>query len=299
MRIFAFPDALPQASAMAAALAVDCLPIEVHRFPDGESRVRLPAVMPGETLAVFRTLDHPNDKLVELMLALVGLREAGAGRLILVAPYLCYMRQDIAFHPGEAVSQRIVGRWLAGMIDGIVTLDPHLHRVARLDEAVPVKAAIALSAAPVMGRFLAQQAEHDLVLGPDRESRQWVEAVARAAGGLEYDVASKAREGDREVSVRLPHRDYGGLRVVIVDDMASTGRTLAAASRALLGQGAAQVDVMVSHPLFAGDAETTVRNAGVSRIWSTDSIPHPTNALPLASLLSAAVLEIAAKTGDG
>ena len=71
-------------------------------------------------------------------------------RLLLVAPYLAYMRQDIAFHPGEAVSQRIVGPFLASLFDAVVTVDPHLHRVATLHEAVPAAHTVALSGAPLL-----------------------------------------------------------------------------------------------------------------------------------------------------
>src|SRR5690606_12123678 len=109
-----------------------------HRFPDGELRLRLPATLPA-AVVLFRGLHQPNEKLVELLLTARTARGAGARHLTLVAPYLAYMRQDMAFAPGEAVSQRIVGDFLAQLFDAVITVDPHLHRVARLDEAVPVR----------------------------------------------------------------------------------------------------------------------------------------------------------------
>ena len=99
---------------------------------------------------ILRTLNNPNEKLVELLLAAQTARTLGASHLTLVAPYLAYMRQDIAFQPGEAVSQRIVGRFLAGLFDAVITVDPHLHRVATLQEAVPVTQAVVLSGAPLL-----------------------------------------------------------------------------------------------------------------------------------------------------
>jgi ribose-phosphate pyrophosphokinase len=80
------------------------------------------------------------------------------------------MRQAEAFRTGEAISQRIVGNFLAGLFDTLVTVDPHLHRVHSLAEAVPVRRAVAASAAPAMGAFLATRTGHPLLVGPDAES---------------------------------------------------------------------------------------------------------------------------------
>ncbi|TDG13347.1 ribose-phosphate diphosphokinase [Seongchinamella unica] len=287
MLVLGFTDSNKQATELAAALGVPHAGIEVHRFPDGESRVCLPPQLP-EHVVLFRSLHYPNEKLLELMLATESARTLGAREVTLVAPYLCYMRQDKAFHPGEAVSQRIVGRFLADLFDTLVTVDPHLHRVHDLAQAVPVKRAFALSAAPAMGQFLTGRKAEALLVGPDQESEQWVSTVARGAG-LAYAVASKTRHGDREVDVRLPPRDYTDLHAVLVDDMASTGRTLAAAARALLDAGAARVDVLVTHALFVGDALEVLRAAGISEVWSSDSIPHASNAFALAADLARSI----------
>jgi ribose-phosphate pyrophosphokinase len=285
MLVLGYSDYASQARAVAELLGVSYAEVHVHRFPDGESRLRLPAELP-EDVVVCRSLDQPNGKLVELMLTAHCARENGAARLTLVAPYLCYMRQDSAFQPGEAVSQRIVGRFLADLFDAVVTVDPHLHRVHTLAEAVPARRADALSAAPAMGRFLKERSARPLLVGPDEESEQWVRSVA-AIAGLEHVVARKVRHGDRAVTVELPVRNYAGVDVVLVDDMASTGRTLAVAAGRLLQAGAARVDVLVTHALFVEDAVSQLRGTGVSEIWSSDSVAHETNAFALAPLLVA------------
>ena len=101
--------------------------------------------------------------------------------------------------------------------------------------------------------------------------------------------AAKLRRGDRDVAIDIPSVRLAGRAVVLVDDMASTGTTLAVAARRCLELGARTVDVLVVHGLFVGDAIADLRRAGVRHVWSTDSVLHPTNVLPLAPLLADAM----------
>ncbi len=282
--IIGFPESAAQARALADRLGARCAIAEVHRFPDGESKVTLPAALPEHVL-FCRSLDRPNDKLVELLLAAEAAPDLGAKRLTLVAPYLCYMRQDTAFRDGEAVSQRIIGRLLARYFDHLVTVDPHLHRTATLADALPAKQVIALGAAPLIGALVRARSRSPLLVGPDAESAQWVAAVAQAAG-CPFAVGAKQRRGDRDVSVELPEIGVEMREVVLVDDVASTGHTLAAAARTCRARGAVEVSAIVTHGLFVDDALDALRRAGVGDVWSTDSVPHPTNAIALASLLA-------------
>lgn len=282
--LLGFPDYAAQARALAAALDVAYAEIEVHRFPDGESRLRLPERLP-ERVILCRSLDDPNAKLVELLLAAETARELGARDLILVAPYLCYMRQDTAFHPGEAVSQRSIGRWLGAHFDTVISVDPHLHRVHALADAVPARHALALSAAPLLGEYAARQFDKPLLLGPDAESAPWVAAAAQA-GGLQSAVANKQRRDDHSVTITLPDIDVHGRTVVLIDDIASTGGTLARAAEALYAQGAAEVHALVTHALFVDHAEQRLRDAGIRSLHSSDSIAHASNTIALADLLA-------------
>jgi ribose-phosphate pyrophosphokinase len=200
------------------------------------------------------------------------------------------MRQDKAFHPGEAVSQRIVGTLLARYFDALITVDSHLHRVHCLQEAVPVDTAINLTAAAPMSEFLEQNMDNPLLLGPDEESRQWVEAIARARG-FDYQVASKLRSGDRDVCITLPETDYRNRNVVLVDDVASTGCTLEQTALALARFEPKSISVLVTHAFLVNDAQERLRQAGVTAIWSTDSVPHSTNVLHLDKLLAQSFIE--------
>jgi ribose-phosphate pyrophosphokinase len=291
--LLAFDEDHDAAQALAQALDIPVLPLLRHTFPDGELKLTLPARLPAGVV-MLRTLHPPNERLVELLIAAPSARALGAQRVVLACPYLAYMRQDIAFHPGEAVSQRHIAGLLARHFDAIVTVDPHLHRITRLDEVMPGCQAVALSAAATLGAWVAQQVGRPLLLGPDGESAQWVSQAAQACQPVaDHGWCSKVRHGDREVVVELPTNvDCRGRAVVLIDDMASTGRTLAAATRLALAAGALSVDVAVTHALFVGDALAQLQVAGVRHVWSTDCVPHASNRVSVTDLLAQALRQL-------
>jgi ribose-phosphate pyrophosphokinase len=288
--LLGFPDYATAARNLAEQLQLDYRQVDIHHFPDGESKLLLPGTLPAH-LVICQTLDRANEKLVELMLAAAAAREMGAKTITLVAPYLCYMRQDKAFRPGEVVSQRVIGRFLADHFDALVTVDAHLHRIQQLSQAVPLQSALNLNATTVMGRFLRDNCQQPLLVGPDAESEQWVAAIAREAR-LDYCIAQKNRRGDKEVDVRLPEYAFAGRDVVLIDDVASTGHTLEKAATELVRRAVASVSVLVTHALFVDDACSRLAQAGVANIWSCDSIPHPSNRLSLAPVLAAGLRQL-------
>ena len=283
--ILGFPEYEQQTQRLAQAAGLDCAPVAIHAFPDGESKLTLPPKLP-EHVILCRSLDYPNAKLAELVIAAGGARDLGAKTVSLVAPYLCYMRQDKAFHPGEVVSQQVMGRCLAAYFDNVLTVDAHLHRVHKLSDAVPVKSAININATDPMAQFIQTHVDNAYLIGPDGESRQWVADIARQYH-MDYGVALKQRFGDREVRVNMPDGAYEGRNIVLVDDVASTGKTLLEAAKALAVYKPASISVLVTHALFVGDAIAQLKAAGVSNIWSCDAIPHPTNAVSLAGAIAA------------
>ncbi len=289
-----FEEETDQATQIASAAGMALASISRHRFPDGELKLGLPNVLP-QRVTVLRSLHQPNEKLLELLLVARTARTLGAKHLTLVAPYLAYMRQDIAFQPGEAVSQRIVGRFLAELFDAVITVDPHLHRITTLQEVVPVGRAIVLSGAPLLADWIDLHRKQPLLVGPDEESAQWI-AQAAQLHGFDFVVCKKIRHGDRSIEATLPQANIAGRAVVLLDDIASSGHTLATVARLLMAAGAATVDVAVTHALFAEGAIDLIKDAGVSYIWSTDCIPHPSNAVRIAPLIAATITNLTLAT---
>lgn len=282
----AFTDRLVQAGGLGRGA------METRRFPDGEHYVRLSFDPAGCSILIVGEMPGPDDRFLTLAFVADALRDLGARRIGLVAPYLGYLRQDARFLSGEAVTSRSFARLLAGLVDDLVTVDPHLHRFATLDALYTIPART-LHAAPLMGQWIAREIRHPLVIGPDAESRQWACEVA-AHAGAPLAVLDKQRLGDRDVRIRLPDlAPFAGRQPVLVDDIAASGRTLVAASAALRDRGFAPPVCVVVHALFGGDAFAAV-SAVAGRVVSTDTIAHPTNAIPVAPLIAKALSETGA-----
>ncbi|MCB2106523.1 MAG: ribose-phosphate diphosphokinase [Rhodobacteraceae bacterium] len=289
-RIFGFADSQVQGKALADLLGASFEIVDVHYFPDSECRVQLRGH--AHRPAIYRPLHIPNAKLIEVILAASVLRDDGAKDIGLIAPYLPYMRQDIAFRPGEAVSQRVIGKLLAAHFDRFVSVDPHLHRTPTLDGVFGGKPSLALTGAPAMVQHLRDRNVSDnvLILGPDEESEPIVKAVA-APLDLPWALAKKVRKGDRDVQIALPEDVPLNRRsVIIVDDVISSGTTVITLTRAVRDLGAKTVDVYTTHALYDDRTADSFSMAGIRRVVSCDGIPHRSNDMSVAKIIADGLL---------
>ena len=239
------------AASLAGMLRADVGPVKFHHFPDGETYVRFDTDVTGKTVWLVCTLDRPDPKFVPLMITAETAKDLGASRVGLIAPYLAYMRQDTRFRPGEAVSSAYFASVLSCIVDAMVTVDPHLHRRSSLNEIYRIPTAI-VHAAPIVADWIRREIAKPLLVGPDAESEQWVAEVAKLADAP-HIVLRKNRRGDRDVEVSVPDVErWSGHTPVLVDD----------------------------------DAYQQLEAAGVSRIVSCNTIPHPSNALDLTRIIA-------------
>lgn len=286
--LLAFPAMEQMANDLGDLLGEEIALVNLHKFPDGESLVSLPDDLRGRDVAILATLHDPDALAMPLWFAAQTARELGAARVGLVAPYLAYMRQDRRFEPGQAVSAPLFARFLGHAFDWLVTADPHLHRIAALRDIFPLPAEYVATAA-LLADWIAREVANPVVIGPDRESAQWVADVARIAR-CPFEVLRKERTGDRSVAVSVPRLDtIKGRTPVLVDDIASSGHTMIEATQQLLAQRTAAPVCVVIHPLFGAGAYEEILAAGARTVVSTDSIPHPSNAISLAPLLAPAI----------
>jgi ribose-phosphate pyrophosphokinase len=262
--------------------------VGVHRVPDGEARGRLTRTLAGEDVVLVAGLDHPDERILPLLFAAATARELGAASVGLVAPYLPYLRQDRRFQPGEGVSARHVADLISGAVQWLVTVDPHLHRIPTLADLFDIPAE-ALHAAPLLAAWIRAHVEHPLILGPDAESGQWVAAIARQVDAP-HDVFSKRRRGDRRVDLTPPDLTaHAGRRPVLVDDIVSSGVTMAKAVRALRTAGWPAPTCLAVHAIFADRAYDEVLEAGAATIVTCNTVAHASNRIDVEPLLAEAV----------
>jgi len=287
--IQSLPASARDAAGLATLLGIPFHEIAIHHFPDGEIRVTAAPAAPVTIL--YASLDHPNEKLIALMFAAEALRRGGTKRLVLLAPYLCYMRQDAAFHPGEAISQNVIGSMLARYVDRVITVNAHLHRTLDIGAVFPGIESDNLSAMPAIADTLRRIGidPATIVVGPDAESLPWIADLAGRLG-LSHTVARKNRRGDRSVEIAFPDQTIiAGRPALIVDDIVSSGGTQMACARALIAAGAVAVDAVVTHALFPEALGREMASSGIRSVRSTNSVQHSTNAVTLDGLFARAL----------
>ena len=291
--LFAMPGNEAFALHLDRAISCEVGQMEMRRFPDGESYVRLLSPVHGRDVFFVCTLDRPDEKIVPLYLAVRTARELGARRVGLVAPYLAYMRQDARFKDGEGITSMHFASLLSDFCDWLVTVDPHLHRHHKLNEiySIPTKV---VHAAQAIASWVAEHVERPVIVGPDAESEQWAASVAKSLR-CPYVVLEKKRSGDREVEVSaLDAGDWKGGTPVLVDDITSTGQTMIAAVGRLREAGLPPPVCISVHPVFAGSAHEDLLATGVEQIASCNTIIHPTNQIDVSDAIAIAAVELMA-----
>jgi len=271
------------------------MPAEVGKtdtrlFPDGESYLKLETDVRGRHCIILADLSYPDPKFLPLSFMAETMKELGASSVGLVAPYLCYMRQDRRFHEGEAITSRIFANLVSRQFDWMVTVDPHLHRYDSLDEIYTIPSKV-VQGEPKLADWLANEKDIFLV-GPDAESEQWVSKIADYSGHP-FVIGEKNRLGDRNVVITLPDlASYQGKTAVIIDDVISSGHTVLECMRALRDKGIENMDCACVHGIFSGGIEATLREKGLRRLVTCNTIPHDSNSLDVSDLLVPAIHDL-------
>ncbi len=292
--VFALPGNESLAGSLAKQLNAETGRLILRRFPDGESYVRVESSVEDKPAIVVAALREPDDKFLPLVFLAAALEDLGAKKIILVAPYLAYMRQDRRFKKGEAVTSTCFARLISERFDALVTVDPHLHRRSSLDEIYTIPSVV-LHAASLISVWIREKIENPLLIGPDSESEQWVKSVAEVAGAP-YVVLEKVRRGDREVEISIPHVDRWREKTpVLVDDIISTARTMIETVIHLKRAGMPAPVCVGVHAVFAGNAYEDLLAAGAGGVYTCDTIPHRSNSISVLPLLTGGVLYLQEK----
>lgn len=264
---------------------------------NGETRVKLEENVRGSDVFVIQSLSHPvNHHLVELLIMIDAIRRASAARVTAVIPYYAYAKQEKKTSGREPISAKLLANLLvtAG-VNRILTLDLHAPAIEGFFD-IPVDH---MRATPLLANAFRSMGIDDLVaVSPDAGGVNRAEEFRLRAGGS-LAIISKKRPGPDQAEIIEMVGDVEGKTAVIVDDMISTGSTLAVAAEKLLERGARRVFASAVHGVFAGDALNVIDASPVERVVVTDTLPLPTTGrsakievLSVAPLLAEAITRI-------
>jgi len=253
------------ATNLAKRLQQPLLQTTFKRFPDEEFYVRLHDHIAGQDVVIVQTA-YPDPKIIELLLMQDAVHDAGAKTITVVLPYFGYSRQDKKFEEGEAISARAIAQHISLHADCVITVDPHKEHILKFF-TVP---AYSVSAVSSIAQYLKEK-HIDFILAPDKGAKE----RARDAANLincEYDYLEKTRIDGTTVKITPKKLDARGRHVAIIDDIISTGSTMAQSIKELKKQGATSVSVACTHGLYIAGAKEKLLSANCDEIISTDTI---------------------------
>jgi ribose-phosphate pyrophosphokinase len=256
------------------------------RFPDDEFYVRLHDNIAGQDVVIVQTA-YPDPKIVELLLIQDAIHDAGVKKITVVLPYFGYSRQDKKFKDGEAISARAIAQHISLRADCVITVDPHKEHILKFF-TVP---AYSCSAISTIAHYLKEK-NIDFVLAPDKGAEDRARKTA-ALINCEYDYLEKTRIDGSTVKITPKKLDALGKHVAIIDDIISTGSTMAQSIKELKKQGAASVSVACTHGLFVGGAKEKLLSANCDEIISTDTIETEFSKVSTADCIAETLLKTA------
>ena len=280
--LFALDASRDFGAKVAQALGVPLAAHEERAFEDGEHKSRPLVNVRDRDVFVVQSLygdarESANDKLCRLLFFVGALKDAAAARVTVLVPYLCYARKDQKTKPRDPVTTRYVAALFETVgTDRVVTLD--VHNLAAYQNAfrggtdhLEAKGLFVEYLRPRLGDAAA------VVVSPDIGGVKRADKLRIALGGaLGRDVPLAIMEKERSAGVvtgRALVGDVAGRVAVVIDDLISTGATLARAATACRERGAVRVVAVASHGVFTGDANKNLGDSAIAELIVTDSIP--------------------------
>ena len=270
------------AKELASVMGCDYIQAATTTFPDGECYTRIDAEKLDDDVVIVQTTS-PDSKLIELLLLQDAVRRLGAKSITLVIPYFGYARQDRVFKPGEPESAKVMCQHLDMNCDRVITVDIHKEAVLNYFNH-PHKD---LKAATVIAEYFKGKGI-DMVLSPDIGAAGRAKMVGEVMG-VPYDHLEKTRLSGTDVRIAPAKADVKGKKVLIVDDMISTGGTIIAAAYALREAGAAGISVACTHGVFVNNAIEKFTGSSLDALLSCNTLNNPVSHISVASLIAEAI----------
>lgn len=279
MRVICTEKSQILATSLARKLDVPLVDVKYSRFPDGELYLAA-GELDDETVIVGSVVD--NDALVQLLLT-IDACDHSINRLVI--PYMGYARQDKRFKDGEPISARAIAQILCNGLAEIITVNIHEKDVLKYFR-VPVRN---ISVARDIGEYIQTlELDNPLILAPDEGALAFAEEVA-STGGWDFDHLEKTRLSGLEVKMAPKKLCAASRSVIIVDDIISTGGTIATAAGMLYEQDAKDVYAACVHGVLTGGAYVRLMSTGIRDVVCSDTIERGCSRISATNQIAAAL----------
>lgn len=287
LQLFALGTSPAFGEGVARHLGCELASHEEREFDDGEHKARPLVEVGGRDVFVIDCLDgnsggSPNDKLVRLLFFIATLRDAGAGRVTAVTPYLAYSRKDRRTKARDPVTTRYVAcLFEAVRTDAIITLE--VHNVSAFENAFRRCRPEHVSTAGIFAdHFVSRLTEGPIaVVSPDAGGAKRAELFRRELERRTGRAVGKAllekHRSSGVVSGSLFAGDVAGATAIVIDDLISSGGTLVRAATACRERGATKVIAAAAHGLFTGGAPELFGPTGPDEVIVTNTVPFPSH----------------------
>ena len=284
--IYSFNDTYPIARKVSNILKCDSSLISSKSFPDGELLIRLHENPSNRDVFIISSMAlNPEKRMIETYLAAGAARDHGARRVILLATYMPYLRQDKSFNNYESISAKHVMSMMVSIFDKVLVIDPHLHRINSLKEYSSKAGEI--SSNKIVADFLKKMKGDFTIIGPDEESDQWTKDIAKLLG-KKVHVLIKNRSSSYNVKVSGDNFKLTE-NVVVIDDIISTGNTISESLKLIKKRGAKKITCIGIHGILAGDAAKKITK--YARLITTNTIPSKYSKIDISPLLAEKIKE--------
>jgi len=282
--IAAFPETNKIGRNVARALNADFTEISVQEFPDSEYHLKLKKNPKGrEVIIINSIIKEVDNKIVETVLAGGIARDYRAKKVTLVATYFPYMRQDKHFEKYDSLSAKYITKIFSNF-DDIIAIDPHLHRIHGMKK-LGINAR-SISANKLIADYIRKRFKNDFtIIGPDAESSQWSAKIAELLK-KKVVILSKTRFSE----TKIKQKDFSGKlskNVIIIDDIISTGKTLAGALELAKKHGAKNLFCIGIHGVLVNGADKLITK--YAELITTNTIPNKYAKIDVSPLIAEAL----------
>jgi len=279
IKLFALNASVPYANTIAEQLGIKVVDHHEPFFEDGEAYCRASdgaeGNVRGHDVYVVSSLfaddtESVNDKLVKLLILCGSLRQASAYSITAVIPHLAYARQDQKDKSRAPVTTKLLACVLESVgVKRFLFVD--VHNVAAEQNAFDISSNIdILECKNLHAAWCAENLQGNTkrvaVLSPDtgglKRADLFRKALAKALGmkPAQIDVVIYDKIRDKDTGKVNGGRIIGDVKdslVIAVDDMISTGGTIAQACQAVVKYGGQVFAVCATHGLFVGEDANT------------------------------------------